>query len=176
MSERGFLGKWGPNHAADPIVTRFNPQNAQLQVAAIVRQAADPTRSLRGLRNKKKNGVVPMPAKLAAEAVTRAALRERGLLDDITCMVALMGLADPGTTADAPAAASVPLVSRVVDEVLEPTTTCCGLFRISRGAAPRCVRSSARSCSPRIASQGSWRRLRGPWVGHEGGHTHDQVA
>lgn len=106
------------------------------EVAAIVRQAADPTRSLRGLRNKKKNGVVPMPAKLAAEAVTRAALRERGLLDDITCMVALMGLADPGTTADAPAAASVPLVSRVVDEVLEPTTTCCGLFRISRGAAP----------------------------------------
>jgi len=25
MCERGLLGKWGPNHAADPIVTRFKP-------------------------------------------------------------------------------------------------------------------------------------------------------
>jgi ADP-ribose pyrophosphatase len=25
MCERGLLGKWGPNHAADPIVTRFLP-------------------------------------------------------------------------------------------------------------------------------------------------------
>lgn len=25
MRERGLLGKWGPNHAADPIVTRWQP-------------------------------------------------------------------------------------------------------------------------------------------------------
>ena len=25
MCERGLLGKWGPNHAADPIVTRWRP-------------------------------------------------------------------------------------------------------------------------------------------------------
>ena len=27
MCERGLLGKWGPNHAADPIVTRFAPED-----------------------------------------------------------------------------------------------------------------------------------------------------
>ena len=25
MCGRGLLGKWGPNHAADPIVTRYDP-------------------------------------------------------------------------------------------------------------------------------------------------------
>ena len=35
---RGLLGKWGPNHAADPIVTRFHPQNGQLQMVAIKRK------------------------------------------------------------------------------------------------------------------------------------------
>ena len=38
MAERGYLGKWGPNHAADPIVTRHHPSTGQLQVAAIVRR------------------------------------------------------------------------------------------------------------------------------------------
>tara|TARA_B110001452_G_scaffold22483_1_gene17979 strand:- start:123 stop:2375 length:2253 start_codon:yes stop_codon:yes gene_type:complete len=104
------------------------------EVAAIVRHAADPARSLRGLRSQKKKGVAPMTAKLVAEAVTRAALRERGLLDDVTCVVALMGLADAGAAAAAPAAASMPLAPQVIEEVLEPTT-CCGLFRLSRGGA-----------------------------------------
>ena len=35
---RGLLGKWGPNHAADPIVTRWNPEEPrQLQMVAIKR-------------------------------------------------------------------------------------------------------------------------------------------
>jgi len=34
---RGLLGKWGANHAADPIVTRFHPESGQLQVVAIQR-------------------------------------------------------------------------------------------------------------------------------------------
>ena len=38
MCERGLLGKWGPNHAADPIVTRFHPITGQLQVVAILRK------------------------------------------------------------------------------------------------------------------------------------------
>lgn len=38
MGERGYLGKWGPNHAADPIVTRFDPNTGRLQVVAIVRR------------------------------------------------------------------------------------------------------------------------------------------
>lgn len=38
MSERGVLGKWGANHAADPIVTRFDPTNGQLQMVAIRRR------------------------------------------------------------------------------------------------------------------------------------------
>ena len=37
MNGRGLLGKWGPNHAADPIVTRLHPQTNQLQMVAIER-------------------------------------------------------------------------------------------------------------------------------------------
>lgn len=38
MSDRGLLGKWGPNHAADPIVTRYDPERPNiLQVIAIQR-------------------------------------------------------------------------------------------------------------------------------------------
>ena len=35
---RGLLGKWGPNHAADPIVTRHHPQTGKLQVVAVRRE------------------------------------------------------------------------------------------------------------------------------------------
>lgn len=40
MSGRGLLGKWGPNHAADPIVTRINPfeEGNKLQMVAILRR------------------------------------------------------------------------------------------------------------------------------------------
>ena len=38
MRGRGLLGKWGPNHAADPIVTRFHPQTGRLQMVAIKRR------------------------------------------------------------------------------------------------------------------------------------------
>ena len=35
---RGLLGQWGPNHAADPIVTRYNPQTGKLQLVAVRRE------------------------------------------------------------------------------------------------------------------------------------------
>ena len=38
MAGRGLLGKWGPNPAADPIVTRFEPESDRLQVVAIQRK------------------------------------------------------------------------------------------------------------------------------------------
>jgi ADP-ribose pyrophosphatase len=38
ISGRGELGCWGPNHAADPIVTRFNPQTGALEAILIERQ------------------------------------------------------------------------------------------------------------------------------------------
>ena len=39
MSGRGLLGKWGPNHAADPIVTRYDPARPRtLQMVAIRRR------------------------------------------------------------------------------------------------------------------------------------------
>ena len=39
MTGRGTLGKWGPNQAANPIVTRFNPEvPGELQVVAIKRK------------------------------------------------------------------------------------------------------------------------------------------
>lgn len=38
MCQRGMLGKWGPNHAADPIVTRYNQDTDALQVVAIKRR------------------------------------------------------------------------------------------------------------------------------------------
>jgi ADP-ribose pyrophosphatase len=34
---RGLLGKYGPNHAADPLVTRFDPESGKLQMVAIQR-------------------------------------------------------------------------------------------------------------------------------------------
>ena len=39
LSGRGLLGKWGPNHAADPIVTRWHPRHyGVLQMVAIKRR------------------------------------------------------------------------------------------------------------------------------------------
>jgi len=38
MCERGLLGFWGPNHIADPIVTRYDPKTGQLQMVAIERK------------------------------------------------------------------------------------------------------------------------------------------
>lgn len=38
MTGRGLLGQWGPNHAADPIITRNNPQTGQLEVLLIRRK------------------------------------------------------------------------------------------------------------------------------------------
>ena len=35
---RGLLGKWGPNHAADPIVTRHSPLTGVVQVLCILRK------------------------------------------------------------------------------------------------------------------------------------------
>ena len=63
MSNRGFLGKWGPNHAADPIVTRFHPTGGQLQVVAIERRD---------------NGVVALPGGMvdAGEVVSATVRRE----------------------------------------------------------------------------------------------------
>ena len=37
---RGILGRWGPNHAVDAIVTRYHPEDGQLQVVVIQRQDA----------------------------------------------------------------------------------------------------------------------------------------
>lgn len=38
IQERGLLGKWGPNLAADPIITRYHPQTGHLQMLAIKRK------------------------------------------------------------------------------------------------------------------------------------------
>lgn len=38
MKGRGLLGKHGPNHAADPIVTRYNPTTGKLEMVAIRRK------------------------------------------------------------------------------------------------------------------------------------------
>lgn len=38
LAGRGLLGKWGPNHAGDPVVTRFQPKTGKLQVAIITRK------------------------------------------------------------------------------------------------------------------------------------------
>ena len=41
LTGRGLLPRWGPNHAADPIVTRFSPIDRKLQFAAIQRDDMD---------------------------------------------------------------------------------------------------------------------------------------
>jgi len=63
MAERGYLGKWGANHAADPIVTRFDPSTGRLQVVAIVRRD---------------NGMIALPGGMvdAGEKVSATVRRE----------------------------------------------------------------------------------------------------
>lgn len=39
---RGLLGRFGPNHAADPIVTRYNPHTGDLEFVAGLRVDTDP--------------------------------------------------------------------------------------------------------------------------------------
>jgi len=41
MTNRGLLGKWGPNHAADPIVTRRNPTKAGRPLEVVVIRRKD---------------------------------------------------------------------------------------------------------------------------------------
>jgi ADP-ribose pyrophosphatase len=38
IAGRGLLGKWGPNYAADPIITRINPVENRLELLAIQRR------------------------------------------------------------------------------------------------------------------------------------------
>lgn len=38
---RGLLGKWGPNHAADAIVTRIGPESERLEVLLILRRSGE---------------------------------------------------------------------------------------------------------------------------------------
>eukprot|EP00164_Ancoracysta_twista_P000088 GFYU01000126.1.p1 GENE.GFYU01000126.1~~GFYU01000126.1.p1 ORF type:complete len:405 (+),score=121.07 GFYU01000126.1:129-1343(+) len=38
LCNRGLLGRWGPNHAADPIVTRYHPETGVVQFVGIRRK------------------------------------------------------------------------------------------------------------------------------------------
>jgi len=38
IAGRGLLGKWGPNYAADPLITRINERERQIQMLAIQRR------------------------------------------------------------------------------------------------------------------------------------------
>ena len=49
LAGRGLLGKWGPNHAADPIVTRLHPTTNQLQVVVVKRTDGSDEWSLPGV-------------------------------------------------------------------------------------------------------------------------------
>ncbi len=42
LGGRGMLGRFGPNHAADPIVTRYNPNTRDLEFVAGLRADTDP--------------------------------------------------------------------------------------------------------------------------------------
>lgn len=38
---RGDLGKWGPNFAVDPVITRFNPETGQFEMLTVQREDSD---------------------------------------------------------------------------------------------------------------------------------------
>lgn len=38
LAGRGLLGKWGPNYAADPIITRFNRETGSIELLAVQRK------------------------------------------------------------------------------------------------------------------------------------------
>ena len=41
IAGRGLLGKWGPNHAADPVITRYDPATGDLEVLLIKRDGGE---------------------------------------------------------------------------------------------------------------------------------------
>ena len=124
---RGLLGKWGPNFAADPIVTRFNPHGTEhkLQFVAIKRRDTG-------------DWAIPGGMVDAGEVVSVTLKRE--FMEE----AAASGESAASLHSDAMSAHRVPYNSR-------PWLVCtCASALASALASPR---SSRRVASPRLASR-----------------------
>ena len=78
---RGLLGKFGPNHAADPIVTRFHPKNPErLQFVAIQRKDTGDWALPGGMVDAGENTTVTLRREFEEEAGTP---EQKKLLDEL---------------------------------------------------------------------------------------------
>ena len=75
ISGRGLLGCWGPNFAADTLVTRYNPNTFEMEMLAIQRQSGE--WAIPG-------GMVDKGEKVSGAAIRELA-EESGLSVDINC-------------------------------------------------------------------------------------------
>ncbi len=73
IAGRGSLGKWGPNLAVDPVVTRLNPRNGKLELALVKRKESDQW----GLP-----GTFSLPGESPAQAVSRSLFEKTGLKNE----------------------------------------------------------------------------------------------
>ena len=85
MVERGRLAKWGPNHAADPMVTRYHSVTGELQIVVIKRSDTGAW-ALPG-------GMVD-PGELVSATVKREFTEEAGEIKDATVKAKFSALTD----------------------------------------------------------------------------------
>ncbi len=66
---RGLLGKWGPNFAADPIITRNHPENNKLELLVIKRSDTGDWAIPGGMVDKKEDAMTTALRELIEEAL-----------------------------------------------------------------------------------------------------------
>ena len=81
LKGRGLLGKWGPNQAADPIVTRYDPETGHLQMVAIQRGDVGQWAIPGGMVDARENVSVTLVREFTEEAGNIQDLEEKAKFD-----------------------------------------------------------------------------------------------
>ena len=89
---RGLLGKWGPNHAADPIVTRWNPEKPkQLQMVAIKRKDTGDWAIPGGMVDEGEKVSVTLKREFTEEAGSHLDQRSKARFDELVAQLFTKG-------------------------------------------------------------------------------------
>ena len=89
---RGLLGKWGPNHAADPIVTRWNPEELeQLQMVAIKRKDTGDWAIPGGMVDEGEKVSVTLKREFTEEAGSHLDQRSKARFDELVAQLFTKG-------------------------------------------------------------------------------------
>ena len=92
MTGRGTLGKWGPNQAADPIVTRWNPEvPRQLQMVAIKRNDTGAWAIPGGMVDEGEKVSVTLKREFTEEAGSHLDQRSKARFDELVAQLFTKG-------------------------------------------------------------------------------------